>query len=111
MEPAAGLADGTESVTQSSKGEHGLSCAHQQGFCLLKQVTNRENRVEMVSQHLFFFPLARIFERTLVCFNSETVELFGLSYFSIYSICGGIYMQQKLNLSTAQPNVLSNESA
>ena len=90
VESAVGLPDGMKGDTQSSKGEHGLSCAHQQGFCLLSQVSNRENRVEIVPQHLFFFLLARIFESTLVCFNFETVELFRLPYFSIYSICGGI---------------------
>lgn len=90
VESALGLPDGTESDTRSSKGEHGLSCAHQQGVCLFSQVSNRENRVEIVPQHRFFFLLARVSESTLVCFNFETVELFRLSYFSIYSICGGI---------------------
>lgn len=60
-------------------------------------------------QHLFSFLLARIFGSILVCFDFGTVELFRLSYFSIYSICGDIQMQNELYLSIAQPNVLSSE--
>lgn len=60
-------------------------------------------------QHLFSFLLARIFGSILVCFDFGAVELFRLSYFSIYSICGVIQMQHKLHLSTARPNVLSSE--
>lgn len=41
---AVELAAGMESDTQSPNGEQGLSRAHQQGVCLLSQVSNSEKK-------------------------------------------------------------------
>lgn len=53
------------------------------------EVRNRESRADGEPQHPFSFLLARILDSTFVCANFETVELFRLTDFSIYSICGG----------------------
>lgn len=52
-------------------------------------------------QSLISFLLVRMFRSILDCFDFGTVELFRLSYFNVYSICGIIQMQQKFCLDTA----------